>query len=57
MDKNEILLDFRDVKTYFYTDDGIVKAVDGMSYKLHKGEVLGVVGESGCGKVFLLCQY
>lgn len=50
MDKNEILLDFRDVKTYFYTDDGIVKAVDGMSYKLHKGEVLGVVGESGCGK-------
>jgi len=50
MDKNEILLDFRDVQTYFYTDDGIVKAVDGMSYTVHKGEVLGVVGESGCGK-------
>ncbi len=46
---NEIL-EIRDLKTYFHTDDGIAKAVDGVSFKLHKGETLGIVGESGCGK-------
>jgi len=50
MDNSEILVDVRDLQTYFYTDDGIVKAVDGMSFIIHKGEVLGLVGESGCGK-------
>ena len=44
------LLAVRNLKTYFYTDEGVVKAVDGLSYDLHKGETLGIVGESGCGK-------
>jgi peptide/nickel transport system ATP-binding protein len=44
------LLEIRDLRTYFQTDDGIVKAVDGVSYSVEPGKVLGVVGESGCGK-------
>ncbi len=44
------ILRVEDLATYFYTDKGIVKAVDGISYTLSQGEVLGVVGESGCGK-------
>ncbi|MBM4306964.1 MAG: ABC transporter ATP-binding protein, partial [Deltaproteobacteria bacterium] len=44
------LLQVKDLKTYFYTDAGIVKAVDGVSYALSEGETLGLVGESGCGK-------
>jgi oligopeptide/dipeptide ABC transporter ATP-binding protein len=48
--EKELLLEIKDLKTYFYTDDGIVKAVDGINLKLHKNEVLGLVGESGCGK-------
>ena len=44
------LLELRDLKTYFFTQDGVVKAVDGVYYDLQEGETLGVVGESGCGK-------
>jgi oligopeptide transport system ATP-binding protein len=44
------LLEVKDLTTHFFTQDGVVKAVDGISYSLAEGEVLGVVGESGCGK-------
>ena len=44
------LLVVKDLKTYFYTGEGIVKAVDGVDFMVNNGEVLGVVGESGCGK-------
>jgi peptide/nickel transport system ATP-binding protein len=44
------LLDVKELKTYFRTDDGIVKAVDGVSFSVEKGKTLGIVGESGCGK-------
>ena len=50
MDNNNALLNVRDLKTYFYTLDGIAKAVDGVSFSLDKGETLAIVGESGCGK-------
>jgi peptide/nickel transport system ATP-binding protein len=44
------LLEVRDLKTHFRTDDGIVKAVDGVNFSVEKGQTLGIVGESGCGK-------
>jgi len=49
-DKKEPLLEVRNLKTYFFTEDGVVKAVDGVDFTVGRGEVLGLVGESGCGK-------
>ncbi len=44
------LLEVNDLKTYFYTDSGVGKAVDGVTFSLDRGKTLGIVGESGCGK-------
>jgi len=44
------LLEIDELRTWFYTDDGVAKAVDGVSYSIEAGRTLGVVGESGCGK-------
>jgi peptide/nickel transport system ATP-binding protein len=44
------LLDVKNLKTYFFTDEGVVRAVDGVDLYIKQGETLGVVGESGCGK-------
>ena len=46
----KVLLDVKGLETTFFTDDGAVKAVDSIDFHVHEGEVLGIVGESGCGK-------
>jgi oligopeptide transport system ATP-binding protein len=50
MTGQDVVLDVRNLKTYFFTAEGVVKAVDGLSYNVKKGECVGLVGESGCGK-------
>ena len=47
---SEVLLEVRDLKTYFATRTETVKAVDGVSFTVYQGETFGLVGESGCGK-------
>ena len=47
---SEVLLEVRDLKTYFATRAETVKAVDGVSFTVYQGETFGLVGESGCGK-------
>ncbi len=47
---NNVILRVRDLKTYFTTSDGTLKAVNGISFDLSKGQTLGIIGESGCGK-------
>jgi peptide/nickel transport system ATP-binding protein len=50
MSENGSLLKIHNLQTHFFTPDGISRAVDGVSFSIKKGEVLGLVGESGCGK-------
>ena len=50
MDPEDYLLVVDDLKTYFHTSEGTYKSVDGVSFAIGKGQTLGVVGESGCGK-------
>lgn len=50
MEKEENLLEVRDLQTWFYTDDGIVKSVEEISFDIPEGKSIGLVGESGCGK-------
>ncbi|HYO60487.1 MAG TPA: ABC transporter ATP-binding protein [Actinomycetota bacterium] len=50
MPTNEVLLEVKDLRVHFPTGDGLVKAVDGLSFKVHRGETFGIVGESGSGK-------
>ncbi|WP_434725422.1 ABC transporter ATP-binding protein [Mesorhizobium sp. RIZ17] len=47
---NDMLLDIRDLETHFYCEDSVTRALGGISFQVKKGETLGVVGESGCGK-------
>lgn len=50
MRNTDNIIELDNLKTYFYTDAGTVKAVDGVSFDIPKGKTIGVVGESGCGK-------
>ncbi len=46
----EVLLEVKDLRTHFFTDAGVLPSVDGISFTVHRGEAVGIVGESGCGK-------
>jgi oligopeptide/dipeptide ABC transporter ATP-binding protein len=50
MVQNDLLIQVKALKTYFFLDEGVVRAVDGAEFAIHRGETLAVVGESGCGK-------
>jgi oligopeptide/dipeptide ABC transporter ATP-binding protein len=50
VENREVLVDVKNLRTFFYTEDGVVPAVDGIDLTIHRGEVVGLVGESGCGK-------
>ncbi|MFX0010918.1 MAG: ABC transporter ATP-binding protein [Candidatus Hermodarchaeota archaeon] len=50
MDRSNIVLDVNGLTTYFYTEEGVVRAVEGVTFQIFQGETLGLVGETGCGK-------
>lgn len=47
---NNVILDIKNLTTQFFTEAGVVRAVDGIDFNVKRGEVVGLVGESGCGK-------
>ena len=47
---SDVVLEVKNLRTYFHTDEGVIPAVDGVDFTLTKGKTLCVVGESGCGK-------
>jgi oligopeptide/dipeptide ABC transporter ATP-binding protein len=49
-EEEDIILEIQNLTTYFYTEEGVVRAVEGVSFEIVEGEVLGLVGETGCGK-------
>jgi peptide/nickel transport system ATP-binding protein len=49
-EQDNVLLELKDLKVHFHLDEGVLKAVDGVDFKIKKGKTLGIVGESGCGK-------
>ena len=55
MENKEVVLDVKNLRLYYHTSAGIVKALDDVSFTLHAGETLGLVGESGCGKTTKKC--
>src|SRR5258706_6583780 len=50
MSEENMLLEVKDLKTHFFTDRGVVRAVDGVNLQIKAGQTLGLLGESGCGK-------
>lgn len=50
MAEKDLLLDVKELQTFFHTENGVVRAVDGVSFSVNKGEIVAIVGESGCGK-------
>ena len=53
----EPLLEVKNLSTHFFTDDGLIRAVDGISYDIYGGETVGLVGESGCGRASAPCRF
>ncbi|RME64140.1 MAG: ATP-binding cassette domain-containing protein, partial [Caldilineae bacterium] len=49
-DSNEIILEVKNLHTQFFTESGVIRALDGVDFSVKRGKVLGLVGESGCGK-------
>ena len=49
-DQNDLLLEVKNLKTHFFLAEGVVRAVDGISFDIRRGQTLGIIGESGCGK-------
>lgn len=51
---SKVLIEVKDLKVYFYIDKGIVKSVNEVSFNINEGEIIGIVGELGCGKFVIV---